>query len=62
MTGSQIRRIRKRLAMTQVQLADLLGVAKNSVARWERDEMGIREPAARLLRILAAQHSKRKEK
>lgn len=47
--------------MTQAQLAELLGVAKNSVARWERDEMGIREPAARLLRVLALQYSKRKE-
>lgn len=53
MTGEELRRIRKRLGLTQVALAERLGVAPNSVARWERDEVPIREVVARLVRLLA---------
>ena len=53
MTGDELRRVRKRLGLTQVQLAKELGVHWNSVARWERGEVGISEPVAKLLRILA---------
>ena len=53
MKGSELRAIRKGLGLTQVQLAERLGVASNTVARWERDEMGMSEPAARLARLLA---------
>ena len=30
-----------------------LGVTRNTVARWERDEVSIREPMARLIRLVA---------
>jgi len=53
MTGEELRRIRKKLGLTQAELADLVGVAPNSIARQERGEMGIREPLARLIQILA---------
>ena len=53
-TGEELRRIRKRLGWTQVQLADRVGVVANTVARWERNEVPIQEPAARLIRLLAA--------
>lgn len=53
MTGEELRRIRKRLGLTQQQLAERLAVHSNSVARWERDEMPIRELTARLVRLLA---------
>jgi transcriptional regulator with XRE-family HTH domain len=33
-------------------MAEKLGVWRNSVARWERDEMAISEPVARLIEIL----------
>lgn len=52
MKGNELRSIRKHLGPTQIQLADKLGVAPNSVARWERDEMVISEPATRLARLL----------
>lgn len=52
MTGKELKKIRKRLGVTQVQLADLVGVQSNSVARWERDERGISEPIARLILTL----------
>ncbi len=53
MTGSEVRRIRKRLGLTQAQLAERVGVTASSVARWEQGVLGIRESAARLLRLLA---------
>jgi hypothetical protein len=37
-----------------------LGVAANSVARWERAEMGIRPMAERLLRLLAPKRRSRR--
>ncbi len=53
MTGEELRRIRKRLGLTQAALADRLAVTSTTVARWERGEVPIREPMARLVRLLA---------
>ena len=53
MTAAQLRRLRKQMGLTQVQLAAMVGVSENTLARWERGEMTMREPAARLLRTLA---------
>jgi DNA-binding transcriptional regulator YiaG len=61
MTGSQLRRIHTRLKLTQVELAEEIGVHANSVARWERDEVGISEPVARLVRVLARQIPRQQE-
>ncbi|MDH5641718.1 MAG: helix-turn-helix domain-containing protein [Nitrospira sp.] len=52
MTGAQLRRIRDRLGLTQVAMAQRIGVTPNSVARWERGEMKITEPVARLVTLL----------
>jgi putative transcriptional regulator len=54
MKGKELRDVRKRLKLTQVEFAELVGVTSNTVARWERDEMGIREPIARLIQRIAA--------
>ncbi len=43
MTGKQIATRRKALGLTQVALARLLGVAGNTVARWERGEVSFPE-------------------
>ena len=51
-----MRRLRRRLGWTQVELAAALGVTSNSVARWERGEVTIRPPIARLLERIAADH------
>ena len=37
MSGEQIRRLRKKLGLTQAELAQLLGVHAVSVSRWETD-------------------------
>ena len=59
MTGGEVRALRKKLGLTQLRLAELVGVAENSVARWERGEMRVRESAARLMQRLAAEHRPR---
>jgi DNA-binding transcriptional regulator YiaG len=53
MTGAELRRIRRRLGLTQVALAARLGVHGNSLARWERNLVRITEPVARLIRFVA---------
>lgn len=62
MTGDEVRALRKRLRLTQAGLAEAVGVAPNSVARWERGEMAIRESAARLMRLLAKPRQKRRRR
>jgi transcriptional regulator with XRE-family HTH domain len=52
MTGAALRQQRKKLNMTQKELARALGVDSNTVARYERDESGIPEPVARLVMLL----------
>ena len=49
-----MRRIRAKLGLTQEKFAALVGVAPNSIARQERDELGIKESLARLIRLIAA--------
>jgi DNA-binding transcriptional regulator YiaG len=55
MTGQQLKAIRKRLGWTQAKVASAVGVSANTVARWERDEVKISEPAARLLQTIKAE-------
>ena len=59
MKGAALRRQRKVLGMTQKELARALGVAPNTVARYERDESGIPEPVARLVMLIEPKKSKR---
>ena len=59
MVGKELRAIRARLRLTQVELAELVGVASNTVARWERDEMAMRERRARLIQSIYAAKKKR---
>lgn len=53
MTGRKLNAIRRKLGLTQAALAKAIGVASNTVARWERGEMTISEPAARLVEKIA---------
>ncbi len=49
MTGPQLKALRARLDLTQAQLAKSVGVAANTLARWERGEMPIPASVAKLL-------------
>ncbi|NOU09372.1 MAG: helix-turn-helix domain-containing protein [Nitrospira sp.] len=52
MKGTALRTQRKALQMTQVELAHALGVTGNTIARWERNEVKMPEPAARLVMLI----------
>ena len=41
MRGDEMRALREAAGLSQLELAGLLGVAKNTVARWERGERPI---------------------
>ena len=62
MTGKQLRVIRKRLRWTQAQIAEAVGVTSNTLARWERDEVGIGEPIARFIQTVIAKGKKKSKK
>ena len=53
MTGNGLRRIRRRLGLTQVEFAEQLGLHPNTVARQERGEVGIGRAVASLARLLS---------
>ena len=53
MEPRELRRARAGLGLTQAQLAERLGVTKNTVARWEVGIRGIPEPTARLIGLIA---------
>ena len=44
MTGKELRRRRELIGLSQVALADALGLAPNTIARWERGELSIGSP------------------
>lgn len=52
MTGDEIRALRTRLGMSQSILANALGMSKESVSKWERNEVKPAGPALRILNLL----------
>ncbi len=52
MTGRQLRRVRTALKLSQVAFAEQLGIHPNTLARYEREELIVAEPVARLARHL----------
>lgn len=54
MTPKALLALRHRLGLSQAELATLIGVASNTVARWERGELGMRPTTARLIQLLTA--------
>ncbi|MBP3700788.1 MAG: helix-turn-helix domain-containing protein [Lachnospiraceae bacterium] len=52
MTGDDIKILRKRLRMTQQELADFVNVSKKTIERWEAGEKEITGPIVTLSRIL----------
>ncbi len=62
MTGPELRRARKRLGLTQLELARALDIAKNTVARQERAELGISTVAELAVKYLLVMESKKRRK
>jgi len=61
MKPEELKVIRERLGLSQAALAEMIGVARETVARWETGTRRITEPAARLIgRIAAEKKSKKK--
>lgn len=54
MTGRAVQQLRRRMGLTQVQLAAKVGVHSLTISRWERGQVRITAPMAQLLRMLAA--------
>lgn len=51
MTGTDVQLLRRKLRLTQAELAARLGVHALTVSRWERGQVRITEPMARLLKL-----------
>ncbi len=62
MTGDEVRRTRRLLGLTQRQFGERVGVQRNTVARWERDELTVGTTAAILIRLLAQQARQARQK
>jgi DNA-binding transcriptional regulator YiaG len=52
LNGSEIRFLRKQMDISQDQLAEILAVTDQTVARWEKQETEITGPAELLLRVI----------
>jgi transcriptional regulator with XRE-family HTH domain len=57
MSGTELRRLRKVLGLSQAGLAEAVGVTTNAIALAERGERGIGEPLARLVKMLVQVHT-----
>jgi transcriptional regulator with XRE-family HTH domain len=53
LTPEELKRLRLRLDLTQTELADQLGVARNTVTRWETGARKIAPPIAIAIRAVA---------
>ena len=52
-TAEEIKKFRKKLGMTQKKFAELLGVSKPTVERWENGEKKITGPVVMLIDLLS---------
>ena len=50
MTPAEVREIRKKLGLTQLALAEIVGVSRRTVEHWEAGTRNISKPAARLIK------------
>lgn len=51
-TGDEIKRIRRKLKLTQAQFAELANISRKTVERWETGEKEITGPVVTLIKIL----------
>jgi transcriptional regulator with XRE-family HTH domain len=62
MQGKELRRLRGLLKMTQRELGEALELAKDTVARMERDELAIQRVTEFAVRYLLLMEKQRREK
>jgi DNA-binding transcriptional regulator YiaG len=60
MKPNAVREVRRELQLSQSDFARLVGVTPNTVARWERGELGMRPTTARLIELLTSRKTKRR--
>ena len=60
MEPEKIKALRGKLGLSQTKFAALVGVAANTVARWERGELGLSGTSAKLLDKLAHERAIRR--
>ena len=53
MKREELKQIRAKLGLSQLELAQQIGVARNTITRWEMGLRHIPEPVARLVQYLA---------
>jgi DNA-binding transcriptional regulator YiaG len=58
MEGEEVRKVREALGDTQRAFAERVGVATNTVTRWESGVVSVGKTAAILIRLLKEQHDK----
>jgi transcriptional regulator with XRE-family HTH domain len=62
-TREELKALRGSLGLTQEELAEKVGVARNTINRWEMGIRGIPEPVVRLVHYLAKEvRAERKKK
>lgn len=54
--GEQVRFLRKEMDLTQAELAALVNVSAQTVARWEKDQTEVPGPVNVLLRLITLNH------
>jgi len=62
MTGAQLKKARERLRLTQSELADAIGMKRNSVARMERNERPVLRHTELALKYLLLTMSKKQRR
>jgi DNA-binding transcriptional regulator YiaG len=60
--GEEVRAARRKLGLTQAKFAERVGVARNSVVRWEAGTLTVGTTAAILIRLLAKQAPMRRRR
>jgi transcriptional regulator with XRE-family HTH domain len=54
-TGAELRQMREAAGLSQEELGRRLGIAPNTIARWERGELTMRHPGLLRLALLRLQ-------
>ncbi len=62
MKGAELKRMREGLGLTQAQLAEILDVKPNTVARWENGVLDVPKTVALAMETIERDHKKGSKK